>query len=184
MGLARLRKALDMLRVALKGPDLLGDAAFAVELPFEVGIRFEPWFCLNAGPTVLGLTSSATKAPPPGMHQVELDGIVIRWPTLCTEMRSDRRDGYRALWGWFSLSYAAFLTMPRVLMHAMPDEWQRKMARLLEEYDETYSIWPEKWGTRVNFTYDNKLAKWPDWVLNYRYPDFGEIAKLRARQAA
>ena len=33
-------------------------------------------------------------------------------------MRSER------LSRWFGLSYASWLTMPRVMMEAMPEEWQ------------------------------------------------------------
>lgn len=46
------------------------------------------------------------------------------------------KKGYDALWNWFGLSRSSWLTLPRVLMHEMPDDWQRKMAKLLEEYDE------------------------------------------------
>lgn len=38
--------------------------------------------------------------------------------------------GYDALWGWFGLSRASFLVLPRVLMHEMPDDWQLRMAAL------------------------------------------------------
>jgi len=47
------------------------------------------------------------------------------------------KKGYDKLWSWFGLSYASFLTLPRVMMHEMPDEWQGKMADLLEEWDST-----------------------------------------------
>ncbi len=47
-------------------------------------------------------------------------------------------SGHDRLWAWFSLSYASFLTLPRVMMHEMPDEWQDKMAALLEEWDDTW----------------------------------------------
>ena len=49
-------------------------------------------------------------------------------------MKNDKK-GYDRLWNYFGLSYASWLTMPRVLMHEMPDSWQLKMAKLLEEYD-------------------------------------------------
>lgn len=42
------------------------------------------------------------------------------------------QTGKEKLWQWFSLSYAAWLTLPRVLMHEMPDEWQRKNGRTAE----------------------------------------------------
>lgn len=82
------------------------------------------------------------------------------------------------LWGWFGLSYASFLTLPRVLMHEMPEEWQDKMAALLNEYNETYPNQPDI-GTRVQATRNGKLAKFPAYLLNYRRPQRAKIAELR-----
>ena len=48
------------------------------------------------------------------------------------------RRGYEALWLWFGLSRSAFATLPRVLMHEMPDDWQADMARLLNQFDEVF----------------------------------------------
>ncbi len=45
--------------------------------------------------------------------------------------------GNEALHLWFELSYARYLTIPRLVMYSMPDEWQLQMAKLLEELDET-----------------------------------------------
>ncbi|MCK5610605.1 hypothetical protein KAR91_52520 [Candidatus Pacearchaeota archaeon] len=82
------------------------------------------------------------------------------------------------LWAWFSLSYSSWLTIPRVLMHEMPDEWQEKMTKLLEEYQEAFPNQPDL-GTRVQVTKGNKLTKAPSWILNYRHPERDEIEKLR-----
>jgi len=46
---------------------------------------------------------------------------------------------------WFELSYAQYLTVPRLVMESMPIEWQRKMAVLLQEMDETFD-WRPKSG--------------------------------------
>lgn len=43
---------------------------------------------------------------------------------------------------WFELSYAQFLTVPRLVMESMPLEWQRKMAALLQEMDDTFDWRP------------------------------------------
>ncbi|MDA0244924.1 MAG: hypothetical protein OT477_16025 [Chloroflexi bacterium] len=43
---------------------------------------------------------------------------------------------------WFELSRAQFLTVPRLVMEAMPVEWQEKMADLLREMDETFDWRP------------------------------------------
>lgn len=36
------------------------------------------------------------------------------------------------LWDWFGLTRAAWLTLPRVLLHEMPIEWQNKLVKLLD----------------------------------------------------
>jgi len=43
---------------------------------------------------------------------------------------------------WFELSYAHFLTVPRLVMESMPLDWQRKMAELLTEMDDTFDWRP------------------------------------------
>lgn len=95
-----------------------------------------------------------------------------------------QHDEYKKdLWGWFGLSYASFLVMPRVAMHAMPDEWQEKMALLLHEYDETIntSAFGVK-GCTVRATDGNgKLAKMPEELLNYRRPSKETIAEIKSK---
>jgi len=86
--------------------------------------------------------------------------------------------GHDALWLWFGLSYAAWLTLPRVEMHAMPDEWQGQMARLLNELDETFPNKPDL-ATYVSVKRHSKFVKMPRWVADYRHPDMEELAKLR-----
>jgi hypothetical protein len=81
---------------------------------------------------------------------------------------------------WFGLSYASFLTLPRVLMQEMSLEWQEEMAKLLKEYDEEFPNKPEI-GTRVQITRNNKLIKIPDWLINYRRPDKDMIDKLKGK---
>ena len=98
------------------------------------------------------------------------------------KLRNNCGIGRGRLWGWFSLSYASFAVLPRVLMHEMPDEWQDKMAALLEEYDEAFPNQPHI-GTRVLATKDGKLVKWPEWILRYRYPDFAEIERCKGSPA-
>lgn len=90
-----------------------------------------------------------------------------------------KRVGADALWEWFGLSYASWLTIPRVLMHEMPDKWQGKMAALLREYDEAFPNQPDI-GTQVRVTtVKGKLIKTPEWLINYRYPIHAEIDKLK-----
>lgn len=88
-------------------------------------------------------------------------------------------EGHEALWLWFGLSRASWLTLPRVLMHAMPDEWQGAMARLLNEYYEMFPNMPDQ-GSRVQVTdLAGKLIRTPSWLINYRYPDFAMIKQLK-----
>tara|TARA_R110002072_G_C7685490_1_gene511792 strand:- start:27 stop:320 length:294 start_codon:yes stop_codon:yes gene_type:complete len=87
--------------------------------------------------------------------------------------------GYERLWVWFGLSRASWLTMPRILMHEMPDEWQDKMADLLEEWDAEWDS-GDMPAPSVTAKLDNKFTRWPAWLLNYRRPDKREIEKLRA----
>lgn len=90
------------------------------------------------------------------------------------------RGSSSALQCWFELSYASWLTLPRVLMEAMPVEWQDRMAALLNEYREAFPNQPDI-GTRVQVTRDGKLIPTPDWLINYRRPNRAEIDELRAR---
>lgn len=101
-------------------------------------------------------------------------------PTKIIQDTAGERPGYDALWLYFGLSRASFLTLPRVLMHEMPDEWQATMARLLDEYHETWVNWPDGIGTRVTATECGKIIKTPDWIIQYRHPDYETIAKLRS----
>lgn len=40
--------------------------------------------------------------------------------------------------GWFELSYAQYLTIPRSVLEAMPEDWQFKFVELLEQLDKTF----------------------------------------------
>jgi hypothetical protein len=91
-----------------------------------------------------------------------------------------RGVGYNRLWGWFGLSRSSFITLPRVLVHEMPDDWQSRMADLLSEYDAAYPNMPSI-GTTVRATdLSGKLIKMPDWAINYRHPDHAAIDLLRS----
>lgn len=47
-------------------------------------------------------------------------------------------DDTEAVHGWFSLSYANYLVLPRTLMQSMPGPWQVQMVRLLEEITDAF----------------------------------------------
>lgn len=44
-----------------------------------------------------------------------------------------RDVGIEAVHGWFGLSYANYLVLPRTLMQSMPDDWQARMVACLTE---------------------------------------------------
>lgn len=93
-------------------------------------------------------------------------------------MSSVRRPGYDRLWLWFGLSRASWLTMPRSFMHEMPDEWQDKMAALLEEWDDTWDT-QEMPDPEVSARRGGKYTKWPEFVSNYRHPDRAKIRDFK-----
>lgn len=43
---------------------------------------------------------------------------------------------------YFELSYAQFLTVPRLVMESMPEQWQADMLKLLREMDDTFDWRP------------------------------------------
>lgn len=87
-----------------------------------------------------------------------------------------------ALSCWFGLSYASWLTLPRVLMEAMPDDWQGRMAALLREYDEAFPNQPDL-GTTVRATNAvGKLVLMPAWLLDYRWPDHDAVDVCRVKE--
>lgn len=94
-----------------------------------------------------------------------------------------KESGHSKLWLWFGLSRSSFCVLPRVLMHEMPDEWQRKMAELLNEWDAAWNWDDCGFDTPyVNLRKDNRYVKAPHWLKNYRHPDRDVIEKMRARR--
>lgn len=79
---------------------------------------------------------------------------------------------------WFGTSRASFAVLPRVLMEAMPEEWQRKMSVLLNEADDAYPGLDSP-DFRVQSVRDGRLVKTPRELLNYRHPDQAFIARCR-----
>ena len=80
---------------------------------------------------------------------------------------------------WWGLSYASWLTVPRVLMQAMPAEWQERAGVLLAEYSAAFPNTPDLTvGVTVRGP-DGKLVAMPQWLNNYRHPKQAEIDKCR-----
>lgn len=85
------------------------------------------------------------------------------------------------LQAWWGLSYASWLTIPRVLMEAMPKEWQAGMAALLHDYGDAIKNPPDL-GVTVRTTHNGKLVAAPDWLNNYRHPDRAAIAHVFGKE--
>jgi hypothetical protein len=76
---------------------------------------------------------------------------------------------------WFELSYAQFLTVPRLALESMPMGWQQKMAALLHELDDTLDWRPKNGRWWVRFKDDQGRYSVPD-HCDYRH---GEIRRIK-----
>ncbi len=92
-------------------------------------------------------------------------------------MSEPTTTGEDALWLWFELSRASWLTLPRVMMHDMPDEWQGRMAQLLNEWDEKWRGSPGvlDWETYVLLKRGGRFIKTPRWLIDYRHPSIPKV---------
>lgn len=102
---------------------------------------------------------------------------------MATEYETVDREGYNDLWLWFGLTRASFLTLPRVMMHAMSDNWQRDVAKLLNEFDSAFPNAPAI-GFTVRATKGKKLVPMPECLINYRRPMRDEIDGMRGDAAS
>lgn len=97
---------------------------------------------------------------------------------LKTADGGDEHDATKDLACYFGLTYASWLTLPRVLMESMPEGWKTSMATLLNEYEDAYPNQPS-YGTTVRVTVDGKMVRTPEWLINYRHPDRSMINRVR-----
>lgn len=118
---------------------------------------------------------------------------VVKWergeravnPQVATAMLrlANPRGGHNELSLWFELSYARYLTVPRSILEAMPDEWQGKLAALMREMDETFDWRPEE-GRYYCYLRDAAGHFRSDSLQEYRHPDRGLIESLRRKASA
>lgn len=79
---------------------------------------------------------------------------------------------------WFELSYAQYLTVPRSIMEAMPEEWQKKMVECLDQLDKTFD-WRPKSGRYWVKLKDGNGKYESDPLMQYRHPDRAYIESIR-----
>lgn len=125
------------------------------------------------------------------------DGVKMRCggPGLCSECAADASraraalaqpspapttSGYDQLWGWFGLSRSAYAVLPRVMMHAMPDDWQARFAELMDEWDDHWPNQPDI-TAHVQIKQNNRFISTPPWLLNYRHPDHNQLNAMRGK---
>lgn len=114
---------------------------------------------------------------------------ICKYPQMCSsacgcfDAGSPTDYDYRTdLQAYFGLTYASWLTLPRVLMEAMPKEWQASMAVLLHDYDDAIKNPPDL-GATVRVTLNGKMVATPEWLINYRHPDRATIAQVFGKEA-
>lgn len=97
------------------------------------------------------------------------------------ELQNIIRNGYDELWLWFGLSRASWLTLPRAMMHEMPDDWQAKMAQLLKQWDETWDTDDFPIPTVTGRDDNGKFKKYDRRLTYYRHPDRNYIHSLMVK---
>ena len=96
------------------------------------------------------------------------------------QAESSNTPGYDQLWLWFGLSRSAYAVLPRVMMHAMPDDWQARFAELMGEWDDHWPNQPDI-NAYVQFKQNNRFISTPQWLLNYRHPDHNQLNAMRGK---
>ncbi len=77
---------------------------------------------------------------------------------------------------WFGLTYAQFLTIPRLVIESMSYEWQCEVKKLLEEMDETFDWRPTDGRYWVRLKDDKgKFSEAP--LDDYRYGNIDHLRK-------
>lgn len=106
-------------------------------------------FALNCGPCRSEQLATAPPLPetPADARQIDARKLGEDDPTRPSE------EDTEPVHGWFGLSYANYLTLPRSLMQSMPQPWQAKLVALLEEFHTAYRHleWPD---------YNVEAGKW------------------------
>jgi len=79
----------------------------------------------------------------------------------------------------FGLTYASYLVWPRVLMTAMPLDWQERFVALADEFSDAWTQYEPQQGYRVQrLGARGRFVRDP--LGNYRHPDLRLLSSLRA----
>ncbi|MFT0676807.1 hypothetical protein [Pseudomonas aeruginosa] len=131
--------------------------------------------------TQLGLLNRVQRSP--ALWEISQQGEDLLGASQDEQVKqaeSSNTPGYDQLWGWFGLSRSAYAVLPRVMMHAMPDDWQARFAELMDEWDEHWPNQPDI-TAHVQIKQNNRFISTPPWLLNYRHPDHNQLNAMRGK---
>ncbi|MFU7440438.1 hypothetical protein ACM730_14070 [Pseudomonas aeruginosa] len=134
------------------------------------------WFDLL---TQLGLLNRVQRSP--ALWEITQQGEDLLGTQQPSPAQAEHANsGYDQLWGWFGLSRSAYAVLPRVMMHAMPDDWQARFAELMDEWDDHWPNQPDI-TAHVQIKQNNRFISTPPWLLNYRHPDHNQLNAMRGK---
>ncbi|HCE8478165.1 TPA: hypothetical protein NHR94_000155 [Pseudomonas aeruginosa] len=129
--------------------------------------------------TQLGLLNRVQRSP--ALWEISQQGEdLLGAPQHFPARTEQANSGYDQLWAWFGLSRSAYAVLPRVMMHAMPDEWQGRFAELMDEWDDHWPSQPDI-TAHVQIKQNNRFISTPPWLLNYRHPDHNQLNAMRGK---
>ncbi|WP_329028978.1 hypothetical protein [Pseudomonas aeruginosa] len=130
--------------------------------------------------TQLGLLNRVQRSP--ALWEITQQGEDLLGTQQPSPAQAEHANsGYDQLWGWFGLSRSAYAVLPRVMMHAMPDDWQARFAELMDEWDDHWPNQPDI-TAHVQIKQNNRFISTPPWLLNYRNPDHNQLNAMRGKE--
>ena len=81
----------------------------------------------------------------------------------------------------FGLTYASWFIVPRIILEAMPVEWQEKFVNLISELNDTYDWEPEA-VMQIMFREKGKFASTPECFTNYRHPNYEWLDLIKVKE--
>ena len=80
--------------------------------------------------------------------------------------QTSKKIDKRLIHDWFELTYAKYLVLPRSVLQSMPEKWQAKFVKLLDELEDTGVKAPLK-GTYMIYLRDEKGKFIEDYYKDY-----------------